>query len=120
GRLAGDVDAKLGHRAGSQGPDEGGFAPRAERFVAIPREVAQQPLGHLRPRRVMGAEEEHALLLPRARSAHRRTVLACRVRPPSRLSARSLPAGTRRASWGRRPRSYSSPPSGPPIRGPTT
>ena len=59
-----DVYADLSHRFhGARVYLVGGIYARAVRFEAVPGQVAQKPFGHLAPGRVLGAQEQHPLLL---------------------------------------------------------
>ena len=60
--LGRDVDAQLPHRSNRQRPDVGRFGSGREHLESVVSQMAQQPLGHLTARRVVGAEKQHPLL----------------------------------------------------------
>jgi len=58
GPMLGNIDSHLLHRGHRQGMDRGGFRTGGE-GLDLPRQVmVDQPLGHLAPGAVMGADEE--------------------------------------------------------------
>jgi hypothetical protein len=66
GRLAGDVDADLLHGLDGAGMNlVGWIQARAVGLEAVPGVVPEEALGHLAPRGVLGAQEQHLLLAHR-------------------------------------------------------
>src|SRR5215467_4042660 len=58
-----DIDANLAHHLDRQWMDTTWMRSRAEDGVAVAAASAQQPLGHLRPRGVVGTQKEHTYWL---------------------------------------------------------
>jgi hypothetical protein len=58
GAMTPDIDADLRHRCNGAGMDPGRRRTRAIRLPAIPLEPPEQSFGHLRPGRVVRADEK--------------------------------------------------------------
>src|SRR4029450_7425568 len=101
--LVANVDTELGHCPDSERVDGGPLRARAPRFEAITSHRPEEALGHLAPRRVVGAEEQYPRLAHVTRPATMSRAVA--PRPPSpaiahpacRGDGRRRPPGSRSA-----------------------